>query len=44
MQYEIDLLDGFVAEIQRDEKKKRRAKRLHMKHAAVVQKQNQKLL
>ena len=44
MQYEIDLLDGFAAEIQRDEKKKRRAKRQHMKHAAVVQKQNQKLL
>ena len=44
LQYEIDLLDGFASEIQKDEKKKKRAKRQHMKHAAVVQKQNQKLL
>jgi hypothetical protein len=44
LQYEIDMLDTFAAEIQRDEKKKKRAKRLHMKHAAVVQKQNAKLL
>lgn len=44
LKYEIDLLDGFAAEILRDEKKKRKKKRLHMKHAAIVQKQNQKLL
>ena len=44
LQYEIDMLDNFAAEIQRDEKKKKRAKRLHMKHAAVVQKQNEKHL
>ena len=44
LQYEVDMLNGFAAEIARDEKKKKRAKKLHMKHAAVVQKQNAKLL
>ena len=44
MKYEIDLLESAAKEIERDARKIRKQKRLQMKHAAIVKKENERLL
>lgn len=44
MKYEIDLLESAAKEIARDARKVRKAKRLQIKHAAIVKEENERLL